>query len=145
MRASVSEPIEPMTLGNMRADGVHRLAASSEWPISLSTPALPDVWQPQTNNGRCGNQPADKSLINRRLKPHRRPCAFGRKQPLRPGGRFVARPGDSGHKSYFAASCGGAPISIIRQYIEQQRVPDYTGADAPCAPISGVNAGACGA
>lgn len=23
--------------------------------------------------------------------------------------------------SYFAASCGGAPISIIRQYIEQQR------------------------
>jgi putative transposase len=26
--------------------------------------------------------------------------------------------------SYFAASCGGAPISIIRQYIEQQRTPD---------------------
>lgn len=25
--------------------------------------------------------------------------------------------------SYFAASCGGAPISIIRQYIEQQRTP----------------------
>jgi putative transposase len=25
--------------------------------------------------------------------------------------------------SYFAASCGGAPLSIIRQYIEQQR-PD---------------------
>lgn len=24
--------------------------------------------------------------------------------------------------SYFAASCGGAPISIIRQYVEQQRV-----------------------
>ena len=23
--------------------------------------------------------------------------------------------------SYFAASCGGAPISIIRQYVEQQR------------------------
>jgi len=23
--------------------------------------------------------------------------------------------------SYFAASCGGAPISVIRQYIEQQR------------------------
>ena len=23
--------------------------------------------------------------------------------------------------SYFASSCGGAPISIIRQYIEQQR------------------------
>ena len=26
--------------------------------------------------------------------------------------------------SYFAASCGGAPISIIRQYIEQQRTPE---------------------
>ena len=25
--------------------------------------------------------------------------------------------------SYFAASCGGAPISIIRQYIEQQETP----------------------
>lgn len=25
--------------------------------------------------------------------------------------------------SYFAASCGGAPISIIRQYIEQQQTP----------------------
>ena len=25
--------------------------------------------------------------------------------------------------SYFAASCGGAPISMIRQYIEQQRTP----------------------
>lgn len=26
--------------------------------------------------------------------------------------------------SYFASSCGGAPISIIRQYIENQRSPD---------------------
>ena len=26
--------------------------------------------------------------------------------------------------SYFAASCGGAPIAIIRQYIEQQKTPD---------------------
>ena len=25
--------------------------------------------------------------------------------------------------SYFAASCGGAPISVIRQYIEQQQSP----------------------
>ena len=25
--------------------------------------------------------------------------------------------------SYFSASCGGAPIAIIRQYIEQQRIP----------------------
>jgi putative transposase len=26
--------------------------------------------------------------------------------------------------SYFAASCGGRPISIIRQYIERQQTPD---------------------
>jgi len=25
--------------------------------------------------------------------------------------------------SYFSASCGGAPIEIIRQYIEQQQIP----------------------
>jgi putative transposase len=25
--------------------------------------------------------------------------------------------------SYFAASCGGAPLTVIRQYIEQQRRP----------------------
>ncbi|EFX3061733.1 hypothetical protein EY263_22770, partial [Shigella sonnei] len=24
---------------------------------------------------------------------------------------------------YFANSCGGAPISVIRQYIEQQQTP----------------------
>lgn len=26
--------------------------------------------------------------------------------------------------SYFAGSCGGAPIAVIRQYIEQQRTPE---------------------
>ncbi|WP_295484325.1 transposase, partial [uncultured Succinatimonas sp.] len=26
--------------------------------------------------------------------------------------------------SYFASSCGGAPISIIRQYIDRQKTPD---------------------
>lgn len=26
--------------------------------------------------------------------------------------------------SYFAASCGGAPLAIIRKYVEQQRRPD---------------------
>jgi putative transposase len=26
--------------------------------------------------------------------------------------------------SYFAVSCGGAPISIVRQYIERQKTPD---------------------
>ena len=29
-----------------------------------------------------------------------------------------------GSPSYFAGSCSGAPISIIRQYIEQQRTPE---------------------
>ena len=28
--------------------------------------------------------------------------------------------------SYFAGSCGGAPIAIIRQYIEQQQTPHQT-------------------
>ena len=27
--------------------------------------------------------------------------------------------------SYFAGSCGGAPIAVIRQYIEQQQTPRY--------------------
>jgi REP element-mobilizing transposase RayT len=39
--------------------------------------------------------------------------------------------------SYFAASCGGAPIiSIIGQWIERQRTPDeiHVGADAPKFP-----------
>jgi len=27
--------------------------------------------------------------------------------------------------SYFAASCGGAPIEIVKQYIEQQNTPDH--------------------
>ncbi|HSP85981.1 MAG TPA: transposase, partial [Psychrobacter sp.] len=26
--------------------------------------------------------------------------------------------------SYFASSCGGAPIDILRRYIEQQNTPD---------------------
>jgi putative transposase len=26
--------------------------------------------------------------------------------------------------SYFAGSCGGAPLEVIRQYIEQQKTPD---------------------
>jgi hypothetical protein len=39
--------------------------------------------------------------------------------------------GHSWSPSYFAASCGGAPLSIIRQYIEQQKVP--------VSPTSGLN------
>ncbi|HSV23713.1 MAG TPA: transposase, partial [Xanthobacteraceae bacterium] len=42
--------------------------------------------------------------------------------------------------SYFAASCGGAPISIIRQYIERQRNPqsDSYRRQRASAPSSGV-------
>ena len=27
-------------------------------------------------------------------------------------------------RSYFAASCGGAPLEIIKQYVDQQKTPD---------------------
>jgi putative transposase len=40
----------------------------------------------------------------------------GRVNRARTSGRFRS-------SSYFAASCGGAPLSIIRQYIEQQQRP----------------------
>jgi len=34
-----------------------------------------------------------------------------------------AQPSSRTTPGYFASSCGGAPISIIRQYIEQQQTP----------------------
>src|SRR5215475_7124803 len=64
--------------------------AEIQWQIAIDARSL-DIGKPQTNNGRCGNQPANKSLINRRLKPHRRPCALARKQTLWPG-RVVCCP-----------------------------------------------------
>ncbi|WP_327099601.1 IS200/IS605 family transposase [Nocardia vinacea] len=42
---------------------------------------------------------------------------------------WVNRHSMNGHfwsPSYFAASCGGAPLSIIQQYIEQQQRPPRT-------------------
>lgn len=36
--------------------------------------------------------------------------------------------------SYFAASCGGAPISIIRQYVEQQRATSRQRANSSASP-----------
>jgi len=47
-----------------------------------------------------------------------------RLRQLHPGLRRRYRNGVLWSPSYFAASCGGAPVSIIRQYIEQQRVPN---------------------
>ena len=37
--------------------------------------------------------------------------------------RVRTRGGKLWSASYFAASCGGAPLSIIRQYVENQRRP----------------------
>ena len=36
--------------------------------------------------------------------------------------------------SYFAASCGGAPISVIRQYVEQQRQTSRSRANPSASP-----------
>lgn len=33
-------------------------------------------------------------------------------------------------RSYFAASCGGAPLELVKQYIEQQRTPEMSPAAA---------------
>src|ERR1700747_3264848 len=41
----------------------------------LSTPALRHWEAPRRTTVDARNQPADKRMINRRLKPHRRPCA----------------------------------------------------------------------
>ena len=40
-----------------------------------------------------------------------------------PASRNVNWKGVPWSPSYFASSCGGAPISIVRQYIEQQQTP----------------------
>src|SRR6202008_1276766 len=52
--------------------------------IYISTPALRHWEAPRRTTVDARNQPADKRMINRRLKPHRRPCAHfwsGRKSP----------------------------------------------------------------
>ncbi|MHB1943287.1 MAG: IS200/IS605 family transposase, partial [Acidiferrobacteraceae bacterium] len=40
-----------------------------------------------------------------------------------PGIRKKLRGGALWSPSYFAGSCGGAPLEMIRQYIEQQQTP----------------------
>jgi putative transposase len=42
----------------------------------------------------------------------------------RPDIRKRYRKGVLWSPNYFASSCSGAPISIVRQYIEQQKTPD---------------------
>jgi REP element-mobilizing transposase RayT len=41
--------------------------------------------------------------------------------------------------SYFAGSCGGAPLAVVKQYIEQQKRPDERPSGMRLTP--GVNAG----
>src|SRR4029077_3318245 len=72
----------------------------------ISTPALRHWEAPRRTTVDARNQPADKRMINRRLKPHRRPCAHfwsGSKPYGSPPGReeFVAPAVDNGHKRRF--------------------------------------------
>src|SRR4029077_8036219 len=74
--------------------------------IYVSTPALRHWEAPRRTTVDARNQPADKRMINRRLKPHRRPCAHfwsGSKPYGSPPGReeFVAPAVDNGHKRRF--------------------------------------------
>src|ERR1700756_5028977 len=71
----------------------------------LSTPALRHWEAPRRTTVDARNQPADKRKINRRLKPHRRPCAplVGKQTLWSPPGseEFVAPAVDNGHKRRF--------------------------------------------
>ena len=50
----------------------------------------------------------------------------------RPDIRERYRKGVLWSPSYFASSCGGAPISIVHQYIERQRTPDWHSRQLRC-------------
>jgi len=45
--------------------------------------------------------------------------------------------------SYFAGSCGGAPIALIRQYIEQQKTPHSSTPSASALPFPVLKDGVC--
>ena len=79
---------------NGEADHVHLLV---EYPPKVSVSALVNSL---------------KGVSARRLRSE----YTGRVNRARMNGHFWS-------PSYFAASCGGGPLSIIRQYIEQQRRP----------------------
>jgi hypothetical protein len=74
--------------------------------ITASTQIRFSVHTPRRTTVDARNQPADKRMINRRLKPHRRPCAHfwsGTKSCGGPPGReeSVAPAVDNGHKRRF--------------------------------------------
>ncbi len=57
------------------------------------------------------------------MKLHFEPNLDYRLRKQRPDIRRRYWKGTLWSPSYFAASCGGAPISIVRQCIEQQQTP----------------------
>lgn len=63
-------------------------------------------------------------LINRlkRVNSHYLRAECGRINRIGMGSVFWSR-------SYFAGSCGGAPLAIVRQYIEQPKRPSWTGSE----------------
>jgi putative transposase len=67
---------------------------------------------------------------------------------LRQGRSDIARrywKGTLWSPSYFAGSCGGAPIDIVRRYVEEQRTKTATSHRAVAAALSfpGLNAEVC--
>ncbi|GAB2449591.1 IS200/IS605 family transposase [Streptomyces incanus] len=72
---------------------------------------------------------AVSKLVNSLKGVSARRIRLGTPPGRRPGGKFTGRINRAimhGHlwsPSYFSASCGGAPLAIVRQYIEQQQRP----------------------
>ncbi|OIK00698.1 IS200/IS605 family transposase [Streptomyces colonosanans] len=72
---------------------------------------------------------AVSKLVNSLKSVSARPDTAGGTSRPKAGGEFTARINHAimhGHlqlPSYFSASCGGAPLSIIRTYVEQQQRP----------------------
>src|SRR6516165_10805622 len=96
--------------------------------IYLSTPALRHWEAPRRTTVDARNQPADKRKINRRLKPHRRPCAHfwsGSKPCGVPPGReeFVAPAVDNGHKRRFRRGINSDKVfgTHSEQYWQKRR------------------------
>ena len=94
MRKVCGDPGAGLREFNGEDDHVHLLAG---YPPKVAVPVLVN-----SLNG----------VPARRLRPQ----FTGRVNPHIMHGHFWS-------PSYFAASCGGAPLSITRQYIEQQRTP----------------------
>jgi putative transposase len=53
------------------------------------------------------------------------------------GSRSACGESTSGHQFYLAASCAGAPLTIIKQYVKQQNAPTDQQAPTPLAAQTG--------